>query len=135
MIVMDCSAAVEVARNTERGSAIRLLMDPTEDVIAPTLFRAEVRNAFWKYVHVDKMGSDDALLRIDRAESLVTHFVHIDDYLAEAFAEAVNHDHSVYDMLYLCLARRNAATLFTTDKRLVSACIEAKVNCIEEVDF
>ena len=57
-------------------------MDPTEDVIAPTLFRAEVRNAFWKYVHVDKMGSDDALLRIDRAESLVTNLGHIDAYLA-----------------------------------------------------
>lgn len=135
MIVMDCSAAVEMVLNTEKGSAMRSLINPDEQVIAPTWFRTEIRNAFWKYVHAKRTTAEDASLRISKAESLITDFIDMDGYLTEAFTEAINHDHAVYDMLYLCLTRRNGATLFTTDKRLADICIEAKVNCIEEVTF
>lgn len=37
---------------------------------------------------------------------------------AEALALACHHDHPVYDCLYLTLARREAATLISLDRRL-----------------
>jgi predicted nucleic acid-binding protein len=37
-------------------------------------------------------------------------------------------DHSVYDMIYLVLARRNNATLLTMDQRLVASAEKAGVN-------
>ena len=37
-------------------------------------------------------------------------------------------DHSIYDMIYLVLARRNNATLLTMDQRLVASAEKAGVN-------
>ncbi len=37
-------------------------------------------------------------------------------------------DHSIYDMIYLVLARRNNATLLTMDQRLVASAKKAGVN-------
>lgn len=135
MIVLDCSAAIAMARQTERGLALSALMRPNEEAIAPAWFRVEVRNAWWKFVHAGLLSESEAAERIRLCEDLVTRFVPVDNCLSEAFAEASRHDHPVYDMLYLCLARHNAATLFTTDKKLMQVCAEAKVNCVEEVDF
>lgn len=50
----------------------------------------------------------------------------------EAFAEAVRQNHSVYDMFYLTLVRRNDATLFSADKKLVALCGEMGLNCVTE---
>ena len=61
MIVMDCSAAVEIARNTPRGQGLLSLIEPTDKIIAPSWFQAEVRNVFWKYVHVGAMTTELAL--------------------------------------------------------------------------
>lgn len=135
MIVMDCSAAVEIARGTEKGKGLALLIEPQEEVIAPSWFRAEVRNVFWKYVHAGMLDESDAAKHVRIAETLVTDYVGIEGYLSEAFAQAVRHDHPFYDMLYLCMARRNAAMLFTVDKELANICDEAKVGCVREVDW
>lgn len=135
MIVLDCCAAIDIANESEKGLALSSLILPEEKTIAPTWFRAEIRNAYWKYVHTGVLSEGEAAGRIELSEALVTDFVPAEECLEEAFAEASRHDHPVYDMLYLCLTRRNAATLFTTDKKLMKICAEAKVNCIEEVDF
>lgn len=135
MIVMDCSAAVEIALNTEAGSVIARLIDPQERILAPTSFRVEVRNALWEYVHAGLLNREEALENVAFAEALITDFVEPDAYLAEAFMEAINRNCPVSDMLYLCITRRNAATLFTTDHRLAHLCRETYVNCVEEVDL
>lgn len=133
MIVMDCSAAVEIALQTDAGKALLSLIDPNEKVLAPTWFQSELRNAFWKYVHANIMDEQTASQRIRAAESLITDFIPLNDYKQEAFSEAVRYDHSFYDMVYLCLARRNAAVLFSCDKKLIDICNYAKVNCVEEI--
>ncbi len=135
MIVMDCSAAVEIALNTEEGSVIARLIDPQERILAPTCFRVEVRNALWEYVHAGLLSREEALENAAFAEALITDFIEPDDYVAEAFMEAINRNCPVSDMLYLCITRRNAATLFTTDHRLAHLCRETYVNCVEEVDL
>ena len=38
--------------------------------------------------------------------------------------------HPVYDMLYFVLARRNAATLFTLDRKLQQLCLDNGVDCV-----
>ena len=43
--------------------------------------------------------------------------------------------HPVYDLFYVTLARRNAAALFTADKKLVALCERMGVNCVCEVEF
>lgn len=135
MIVMDCSAAVEMALNTENGKLLARMIDPYEKVLAPDWFRIEVRNIFWKYVHAGTMTREEALENVAFTEALITAFVNPHEYLTESFMESMNQDYSIYDMLYLCLTRRNAATLFTVDEKLVRLCRETKINCVEGVDL
>ena len=118
MIVLDCSAAVEMARKTSRGLGFRGLVLEGERIIASELFRAETRNTLWKYVHSGMMTEEEAEGIIEDALDLVDEFV--------------RQDHSVYDMFYLTLVRRNAATLFSADKKLVALCEEMKLDCVAE---
>ena len=132
MIVLDCSAAVEMARKTNRGLGFRGLVLDGERIIASELFRAETRNALWKYVHAGMMTEEEAEGIMQDALDLVDEFVPLEENAAEAFAEAVRQDHSVYDMFYLTLVRRNAATLFSADKKLVALCEKMKLDCVAE---
>lgn len=135
MVVLDTSAAVEIVRETEVGVALASFIDEIEgeSVLTCELFRAEVRNALWKYVRAGIITQEEASDCIEDAFGLVDEFVPIEELGDEAFSEAVHCNHSVYDMLYLCLTRRRGATLFTLDKRLAALCREAGVHCIEEV--
>ena len=96
MIVLDCNAALAMARGTMEGDAFRSLMLRGEEAIAPRFFSVELANALWKM----------------------------------AFSEAVRLNHPVYDMLYFVLARRNAATLFTLDRKLQQLCLDNGVDCV-----
>lgn len=133
MIVLDCCAAMEIARGTERGRAIQALFLPDEEVVSPAHFPIEVANAAWKYVHAHRKSNEEAKHLMEDALGLPDRLVSVDDMLDEAFAESVALDHSVYDMLYLVLARRNVATLVTCDNALRDCCLKRNVNCVVEV--
>lgn len=135
MIVLDCSAAAEMVLETPRGRGFERLVMENERIIASELFQAEIRNTFWKYVHSGLMTIGQAEERIASALDLVDEFVPLEENAAESFAEAVRQDHPVYDLFYATLARRNAATLFTADKRLVSLCESMGLGCTCEVAF
>lgn len=135
MIVLDCSAAVEMARKTERGMGFRALVLDGEKTIASALFQAEVRNAFWRYVHAGSLSESRAEEHIAEALSLVDEFVPLEENAAEAFAEAVRQNHSVYDMFCLTLVRRNAATLFSADRKLVELCERMGLDCVVEMSI
>lgn len=49
--------------------------------------------------------------------------------------EAIRFKDPVHDMRYLCLARREGATLLTLDKKLAKLCQHAGVNCIGEAEL
>ena len=135
MIVLDCSGAMQIAKQTDMGSALQELMLPDEEIIAPSFYAAEVTNVAWKYVHMKCETVERAQSIMQDAIALPDTLEQMDDYLEEAFRESVALDHSIYDMLYLVLARRKGATLFTLDKRLRECCHELHVNCLEEVDL
>ena len=75
MIVLDCSAAMEMARNTSRGAGFRMLALEGERIVASDLFRAEIRNAFWKYVRAGIVSEEVAERHIERALDLVDEFI------------------------------------------------------------
>ncbi len=130
MVVLDASAAVEIVRGTGEGAAMEYLILDQEEKIAPALYQVEVRNTFWKYVQFASMAESEALMHIADAMGLIDRFYSIDHIVDEAFLEALRQNHPIYDMLYLCLARRCNATVFTLDRKLQDACREAGVNCI-----
>lgn len=135
MIVLDCSAAVEMVRQTPRGEGFAALVLQGEQVITSSLFQVEVRNAFWKYAKAGLITLDQASEYVEAALDLVDRFIPLEENVAESFVEAVRQGHPVYDLLYATLARRNVATLFTADKRLVSLCEGMGINCVCEVEL
>lgn len=131
MIVLDASAAVDMARKTPEGLALGQLLLDGEEIMTQGLFPSEVSNAFWKYKHAGLLSEDEVQAFVKEATSLVDELCDVDGLLSEALSEAMRLDHPVYDMLYFVLARRNAATLFTLDKKLQRLCRENGVNCVE----
>ena len=133
MMVLDCSAAVAIVRETLEGNALRALMLENETTLTSEMFVAEVRNSFWKYVRAQLMTIEEAEFYIEKAIGLVDEIVPLKENADEAFAEAVRQNHSVYDMFYLTLVRRSVGTLFSLDKKLVNLCTEMKLDCVKEV--
>jgi predicted nucleic acid-binding protein len=70
-------------------------------VLAPELMLTELANTLWKLRRADRLNDLDP-----------------QELLAEALALACHLNHPVYDCLYLALARREAASLISSDRRL-----------------
>lgn len=130
MIVLDCNAALSIAFGTPEGEGLAALMLEGERSIAPSLFHAELASALSSYVRAGRLGREDAIAVGEACIALVDQFVGDEHLWREALAASEACGHSSYDMFYMVLARRNAATLFTLDRKLQKVCIEAKVDCI-----
>ena len=130
MIILDCSAAIAIVRKIPEGQALSQLVSDDEKIIAPNLFYAELGNSLFKYARAGEIEESKVGAAIRAAENLVDGFRSEEDFLTEAVAEAVRLNHSVYDMLYFVLARREAATLLTLDQKLQNLCLDNGVNCV-----
>lgn len=130
MIVLDCSAAINIVRQTPEGRALKGLMIVGEKRIAPDLFRAEAANAFAKYVRAETYERTQSISFLQEAIDLVDEFHPLSENDIESLAESCRLEHPVYDMFYFTLARRYGATLFTEDRRLIDLCDHEGVECI-----
>lgn len=134
MLVLDCSAAVSMVFETTEGKAFSSLMLRDERVIAPDLYIAEINSAFAKHVRAGQIDTVLAHKLISQSLDLIDEFVDMRINYIEAFDEGVRNNHSTYDMFYLTLARRNGATLFTLDKKLIALCEELQIDCVHMID-
>jgi predicted nucleic acid-binding protein len=116
--VLDASAAVRLTLGDAAASGLAESIRSAALVLAPELMLTEVANTFWKLQRADQIaGLNPQQLLLD-ARELVDR-VEPDRHLqAEALALACHLNHPVYDCLYLALARREAATLVSADRRL-----------------
>jgi predicted nucleic acid-binding protein len=116
--VLDASAAVEIA--LKGAGAIDMInrILTAEKVIAPALFAAETGNVFRKYVQGGFLDEEQGLDLYKTTIRMVDEFTSIEALNEEAFFEAVKLSHSLYDMLYLVLARRSGAKLLTCDEKM-----------------
>jgi predicted nucleic acid-binding protein len=135
MIVLDASAAVRIASDLPEGQRLQRLMLGGEECCAPSIFAAEVCNAFYKYFRAGCMDAAESKARVARAMDLVDRLCGVEHLYQEAYSESLRQGHCVYDMLYLVLARRFDATLFTMDKKLRELCVANGVDTVELYDI
>lgn len=138
MIVLDSSAACDMARQTEEGLAFCSLMLTEEKVISCDLLRAESVSVFRKLCRRGIVAADEAQDCYADSVAFVDKFYTMEELQEEVLAESIRLDHSSYDMFYFVLARRFAATLFTLDRKLIRLCEEQGVQCVailENGDF
>ena len=74
MYVLDCSAAAEMVRGTERGERFVSVLEAGEAVVSSELIQAELPSVFWKYARGGWCTKAVALASVDAALDLVTVF-------------------------------------------------------------
>ena len=116
--VLDASAAVRLILGDPAAAELEKVIRAAPLVLAPELMLTEVANALWKLQRAEQLAGLDPQQLLADASDLVDR-VEPDRHLqAEALALACHLGHPVYDCLSLSLARREAATLITADRRL-----------------
>jgi predicted nucleic acid-binding protein len=118
--VIDASAAIKVVLKQGDYEQTEALIKTFEKTLAPSLFIAEVANALWRYVVAGAISSEGATVYLDAAIAMIDEFVGSINYATETLQASIKFNHSIYDMLYLTLARRNGAVLVSLDKKLNS---------------
>ncbi len=117
-LVLDASAAIEIALN--RASALKLsrAVEDASEVTAPDLFVSEVTNAAWKYHRFANVELAECDKILEFGIGLVDSFVPCVELYREAFQLARTAKRPAYDAFYLALARREDALFMTMDADL-----------------
>lgn len=117
-VVLDASAALAAVLGQDASTAVLDVLGGAAVVIAPELFAAEVTSGLWKYVSAGQLTIEAAAERLEAALKLVDRYQPMAGLTQEVLREAVTRRHSVYDLYYVVLARREGAAILTIDARL-----------------
>jgi predicted nucleic acid-binding protein len=129
--VLDVSAAIEILMKKEKADLFGKIYQDASWIIAPELFIAEVSNVLWKYEKANIIAHEACIQYTEAGISLVDDYCDLKELWKEAQGEGIKNSHSVYDMYYAILARRNDAVLLTNDKQLAALCKKLKIQvCI-----
>jgi predicted nucleic acid-binding protein len=118
-LVLDASAVVRIIEGSALAFELQEAVLAADLVMGPELMLTEVANALWRLQRAGQLEADSLQRRLSRAAELVDHIEPDRSLQAEALALATHLDHPVYDCLYLVLARREVATLLSTDQKLL----------------
>jgi predicted nucleic acid-binding protein len=130
ILVLDASAATTVALGLPHAPTFLQAIRAAERVIAPDIFVAEVTNALWKIAVFRKEEPETCARALQRALRLPGELVACTGLADEVLATARQARHPAYDLFYLVLARRQAATLASLDRKLLTMARRMKVSAI-----
>ncbi len=107
IVVLDASAGIEIGLGRDGSRKYEDSLEQASKVITSDLYKAEVTNVLWKYVKAKLLPKDVALQRLQYCIHLIDEYIDITENNQESLIESIRIDHSVYDVLYLTIARRN----------------------------
>lgn len=116
--VLDASAAVRLILADPDAADLAERVGGAALVLAPELMLTELANTLWKLQRADRLNELDPQELLAEARELVDRLEPDRHLQAEALALACHLNHPAYDCLYLALARREAASLISSDRRL-----------------
>ena len=121
--MVDASVAIKLfVQEPDSGKAGLLfarLTDPEPiQLFAPQLLYVECANTLWKYCQFFNYSESIAEQNLLDLRDLRLHIVPDKDLFAEAFKLALKYEITVYDAVYLQLARLAACNLVTADEKL-----------------
>jgi predicted nucleic acid-binding protein len=127
---LDVSGAIQVVLKKEKLYKFKAVLDNADIVIAPDLFVPELTNTLWKYHKAKIFSMDECIQYIEDGIDLIDTFIDSKYFWREAFAEGVKNNHSIYDMYYVTIARKNNGILITNDNGLSKICEELSIQYI-----
>lgn len=129
-VVLDVSAAIEIVLKKEKKELFDKSFQNATWVIAPELFVFELSNVLWKYYKSKVLTHEECVQYVEDGIDLIDDFFGPEELWKESLAEGIRNNHSVYDMFYLVLTRRNDATLITNDGPLAEICRKANIGFV-----
>lgn len=135
MIVLDSSAAIDIALGTDEGMALEALFLQDEKIISCDFLVVECTNVLRKMVRWQQINKEDASRLLEKIINIVDDFWPTKDLRTEVLNESIRLNHAAYDVFYFVLARRTGSTLVTLDKKLMDLADKNGVDIIHEIDF
>jgi predicted nucleic acid-binding protein len=121
-VVVDTNVVAYYLLGTEPfADEARAFLRAAGAMSAPAHWQAELANVIWMAVRAGILGADEGHRRLDFASRLRIRSVSIGSLWQRALATALNSDISVYDSLFVELARRQRSFLITFDTRVLKA--------------
>lgn len=99
--------------------AMKALMGASERW-APDLYRAELANVVWKWVHFRGTPLEEGLEVLRDAEALISNVVSSVELWETALELAVAREHPVYDTMFVALAVSTGQHVITADRKLLA---------------
>ncbi len=130
IIVLDVSAAVELLFQKEKFEVFDLAYSEGTWVIAPNLYIPEISNVLWKYYASNLLNHEECIQYVQDGIDLVDNFIDTKELWKESLSEGIKNNHSIYDMFYVILARRNDGTILTKDRKLAKLAKELNLEVI-----
>lgn len=127
IVVIDVSAAIEMIFQKQKKDFFYSRYKEASWVLAPDLYVSELSNVLWKYYKAKVISHEDCVQYVEDGIDLIDDFINGRDLWKEALGEGIKNNHSIYDMYYSVLARRNDAVLITNDGPLADLCKELKI--------
>lgn len=127
IVVLDVSAAIEITLQKDKKELFNTIYKKGTWIIAPDLFIAEITNVLWKYYKAKILSHDDCVQYVQDGIDMIDDFINTRELWKESLAEGIKNNHSIYDMYYAVLARRNDAVLITNDGKLSEVCKNLKI--------
>jgi len=125
--VIDSSSLVKFFSKEEGWEKVAQTIE--EGVITLDLSIKEVANALWKKILIGEMNEDLAIkILYDLLKSEAIIIVNQDDYLMEAFKIANRNKITIYDSLFITLAKSMNLELVTSDKKQYEIAKDEEVN-------
>ena len=117
-VVLDASASLASLMGQDARPAVVEVLSRSTIIIAPHIYVCEVTSGLWKYAIAGELSMSEAAERFKLGLSVIGRFESEATFAEEALREAAARRHSVYDMFYAVLSRRENASLVTVDARL-----------------
>jgi predicted nucleic acid-binding protein len=122
IVVLDVSAAIEIILQKDKTEKFYSIYKKATWIIAPDLFIAEITNVLWKYHKAKVLSHEDCIQYVQDGIDMIDDFIDARDLWKESLSEGIKNNHSIYDMYYSVLTRRNDAVLITNDGPLAEIC-------------
>lgn len=130
ILVVDASVAAMWFLPERHSQNAALLLAREYDLVAPDIIRMEVGSALLKAMKRNEITPEDAVEALQGLSAAALRIFPAADHVDRAFQIAERHGGSLYDAIYISLARSMDAPVVTNDGQLAMVAKAARVRAM-----
>lgn len=119
-LVIDASVAVKWFVSEEASDKADEVSASDYTLLAPRLIMTEVANALARKAIQKLITPLEAAEYVRALPQFLAGLLDVDDLIEPALQNACNHNHPIYDFIYLEAARRRDTKMLTADRKLIA---------------